>query len=152
MTDIKKLGEMALVLPLEVAYREGTVDITDYFYFADFEEFRYNIGNDIVFRMHELNDFYSNVSNFHTTDLIAMIERSDWFTVHDGYYVKEDGGKLRSMGLDEAKQYYVEQTDIVEFLHWMRENDYEEEVECYLTDLAGNLEEKSGIERIIIEL
>lgn len=149
MTDIKKLGEMALVLPLAVAYDETSLHAEDYFPFEYWDNFHYQKGNDLVYRMRELNDFYSDMF---VVEFLELIEESDWFTVHDTYYVKEDSGKLRSMNVGEAEQYYINRTDMTAFLQWMQDNDGSEDVALYLHDMARDLEEQYDINKIIIDL
>lgn len=149
MTDIKKLGEMALVLPLAVAYDETSLDAADYFPFEYWDDFHYQRDNDLVYYMHELNDFYSDMS---VVKFLELIEESDWFTVYDTYYVKTESGQLRSMNVDEAEQYYIDRTDITDFLRWIQDNDGSEDVALYLHDMARDLEEQYDINNIIIDL
>ena len=149
MTDIKKLGEMALVLPLAVAYDETSLDAADYFPFEYWDNFHYHTDGAVVYRMNELNDFYSDIS---VVEFLELIEESDWFTVHDTYYIKESSGMLCSMNVGEAEQYYIDRTDMTAFLQWMQDNDGSEDVTLYLHDMARDLEEQYDINKIIIDL
>ena len=114
---IRKIGELALIIPFETAYDETTIRPWDYFTVEDYQCYQDDIGDVVMYRMEEFDDLYYGYSPF---DVAEVIEKAEWFSVEDDYFVREDFGTLRSLTRSEAKEYLEEHMDMRRFIRWAR--------------------------------
>lgn len=145
---IRELGELALIMPFETAYNETTVRPWDYFTVEDYQCYQNDTGDVVMYRMEEFDDLYYGYSPM---DLAEVIERAEWFSVEDDYFVREGLGTLRSLTRSEAKKYLEEHMDMRRFIRWARENNRYTMLNAYLTEVQGELARRHGLDTVIIE-
>lgn len=145
---IKELGELALIISIDNAYRETLVSRWDYFEVDHYRDYHNDTDGIAIY---DMQDFDYEFGDYSPLDVAEAIERAEWFSVEDDYFVIEDFGVIRSMDKEEVKGYYEERTNMLEFIKWANETDRYDILHSYLQYVQSDLGYRLGVNTVIIE-